>query len=151
MAIRLGKVARSLNVGVSTAVEYLQKKGFEINASPNEKITQEQYDVLMKAFSNDKSLKLEADKFNQARHNKEKKRTKVSEVKTEKETVVAPEKSRQQFKPIGKIDLDQFDKKQKTKSKNEAKSIEKKIENSLLKKDVKSDVERNIKEGKKVL
>lgn len=111
MAIRLGKVARSLNVGVSTAVEYLQKKGFEIKASPNEKITQEQYDVLMKAFSNDKSLKLEADKFNQARHSNKEKHRKVVEVKTEEETtVIAPEKSRQQFKPVGKIDLNQFKK-----------------------------------------
>ena len=43
MAIRLNKVTRDLNVGLTTVVEFLQKKGFEVNANPNTQITKEQY------------------------------------------------------------------------------------------------------------
>ena len=39
MSIRLNKVARDLNVGIQTAVEFLQKKGFTVEANPNTKIT----------------------------------------------------------------------------------------------------------------
>ena len=56
MTIRLNKVTRDLNVGITTVVEFLQKKGYTIEASPNAKITEEQYDVLVKEFSTDKNL-----------------------------------------------------------------------------------------------
>ena len=42
MTIRLNKVTRDLNVGITTAVEFLQKKGFTVEANPNTKITDEQ-------------------------------------------------------------------------------------------------------------
>ena len=57
MTIRLNKVTRDLNVGITTVVEFLQKKGYTIEASPNAKITEEQYAVLVKEFSTDKNLK----------------------------------------------------------------------------------------------
>ena len=59
MAIRLNKVTRDLNVGIATVVEFLQKKGHTIEASPNAKITEEQYAELVKEFSKDKNLKKE--------------------------------------------------------------------------------------------
>ena len=68
MAIRLNKVTRDLNVGISTVVEFLQKKGFTIEASPNAKITDEQYAVLVKEFSTDKNLKKESEEFIQKRN-----------------------------------------------------------------------------------
>ena len=71
MTIRLNKVTRDLNVGITTVVEFLQKKGFAIEASPNAKITEEQYAVLVKEFSTDKNLKKETEKFIQERQNKE--------------------------------------------------------------------------------
>ena len=43
MTIRLNKVTRDLNVGITTVVEFLQKKGYTIEANPNTKITEEQY------------------------------------------------------------------------------------------------------------
>jgi len=55
MTIRLNKVTRDLNVGITTVVEFLQKKGYTIEASPNAKITEEQYAVLVKEFSTDKN------------------------------------------------------------------------------------------------
>ena len=41
MTIRLNKVTRDLNVGITTVVDFLQKKGYSIEASPNAKITDE--------------------------------------------------------------------------------------------------------------
>lgn len=61
MSVRLNKVARDLNVGVQTIVEFLQKKGFEINVDPNTKISDEQHELLVKEFSTDKKLKKESD------------------------------------------------------------------------------------------
>ncbi|MDD4609944.1 MAG: translation initiation factor IF-2, partial [Bacteroidaceae bacterium] len=115
MAIRLGKVARNLNVGISTISEFLQKKGFALDdVSPNVKITQEQYEVLVKEFSSDKSLKIEADKFIKERHsNKEKQRAKAAEERVKEIETVLPEESRPKFKQVGKIDLDSIGKKHK--------------------------------------
>ena len=78
MTIRLNKVTRDLNVGITTVVEFLQKKGYEIEASPNAKITEEQYAVLVKEFSTDKNLKKESEKFIQERKNKERNNQQVS-------------------------------------------------------------------------
>ena len=67
MAIRLNKVTRDLNVGIATVVDFLQKKGYEVEANPNYKINDEQYAALVKEFSKDKDLKLESDKISQGR------------------------------------------------------------------------------------
>ena len=66
MNIRLNKVIRELNVGIDTIVDFLREKGFEVNATPNEKISDEQYDMLKKKFGADKDLRKEADKLLQS-------------------------------------------------------------------------------------
>lgn len=48
MSIRLNKIIREFNVGIGTIVDFLREKGFEVNASPSEKITDEQYEILKK-------------------------------------------------------------------------------------------------------
>lgn len=117
MTIRLNKVTRDLNVGITTVVEFLQKKGYTIEASPNAKITEEQYAVLVKEFSTDKNLKIESEKFSQERQNKDRNKASISiegyEPKKEKEEVVKtviPEEARPKFKQVGKIDLDSLNK-----------------------------------------
>ena len=75
MSIRLNKVARDLNVGIQTAVEFLQKKGFTVEANPNTKITDEQYALLVKEFSKDKNLKLESESISLERHKEKSKAT----------------------------------------------------------------------------
>jgi translation initiation factor IF-2 len=62
-ATRLSKIARELNVGISTIVEFLHKKGVKIDSNPNEKITSEQVDMLLKEFSTDLNAKRESDKL----------------------------------------------------------------------------------------
>ena len=118
MTIRLNKVTRDLNVGITTVVEFLQKKGYTIEASPNAKITEEQYAVLVKEFSTDKNLKIESEKFSQERQNKDRNKASISiegfESKKEKEEVVKtviPEEARPKLKQVGKIDLDNLNKK----------------------------------------
>ena len=56
MTIRLNKVTRNLNVGIATVVDFLQKKGYTIEANPNTKITDEQYAALVKEFSKEKDF-----------------------------------------------------------------------------------------------
>ena len=118
MTIRLNKVTRDLNVGITTVVEFLQKKGYTIEASPNAKITEEQYAVLVKEFSTDKNLKIESEKFSQERQNKDRNKASITiegfESKKEKEEVVKtviPEEARPKLKQVGKIDLDNLNKK----------------------------------------
>ena len=96
----------------------MQKKGYTIEASPNAKITEEQYAVLVKEFSTDKNLKIESEKFSQKRQNKDRNKASISiegfESKKEKEEVVKtviPEEARPKLKQVGKIDLDNLNKK----------------------------------------
>jgi len=72
--IRLSKIARELNVGTTTIVEFLQKKGVKIDSDPNTKISPEQYNMLQSEFSTDLNIKKESEKVN-LRHLKEKQQT----------------------------------------------------------------------------
>ena len=49
--MRLSQVARKLNVGRNTIVDFLSDKGFEVDSSPNAKISGEQYGLLAKEFA----------------------------------------------------------------------------------------------------
>ena len=107
-----------MNVGITTAVEFLQKKGFTVEANPNTKITDEQFEMLKKEFSTDKDLKMKSERFSQVRQNKERNKASVSidgyETETQEKTkseeirTVIPEDIRPKFKPVGKIDLDKL-------------------------------------------
>ena len=55
--LRLSKVAKELNVGISTIVEYLSKRGIKIETSPNTKIDNDKYEMLLKAFPHDREKK----------------------------------------------------------------------------------------------
>ena len=105
MSIRLNKVTKEFNIGLQTAVEFLQKKGFdEVQANPNYKITEEQYSLLQNEFSSDKGLRHEATQLIQQHigHTKERKDTgkakPVEEVQIEAPKVSGP-------KILGRIDL----------------------------------------------
>ena len=54
---RLNKVAKELNVGIGTIVEFLGKKGHEIEAKPTSKISPELYEILLEQFMPDKAAK----------------------------------------------------------------------------------------------
>ena len=105
MSIRINKVIKEFNVGQTTIVEFLQKKGIQIEANnPNAKLEDNEYELIKKEFGTDKSLRSEAEKLIQNRQNKEKKESvslKTNElIKTE-----VPEDIRPKLKAVGKIDL----------------------------------------------
>ena len=72
---RLGKVAREFNVGITTMVEFLIKKGHKVDPNPNAKIDDDQYVLLQKEYSNDISLKKESEKLNLRTHRHQKNET----------------------------------------------------------------------------
>ena len=118
MSVRLNKIARDLNVGIITAVEFLQKKGFTVEANPNTKITDEQYDLLLKEFSTDKDIKQRSDKFIRDRHTKDRNKTSVAiegyenpKEEEDKKFISAKDSIENfipKFKPVGKIELDKL-------------------------------------------
>ena len=69
---RLSRVARECNVGIHTIVEFLAKKGFDIENNPNSKVPQEALDLIMEAFQQDLTAKREAEKFTQEHRHEQK-------------------------------------------------------------------------------
>ena len=61
--IRLNKAAKELNVGIPTMVEYLAKKGHQVDANPNARLTAEQYALLTTAFQSERQVKENADRI----------------------------------------------------------------------------------------
>lgn len=97
-----------MNIGLQTAVDFLKNKkdlgDIRDDANLNTKISDDQYKALVSAFKGDKDIKSEAEKIF-AKKTKEKK----SDRKTSKGEALL--EKRQQFKPLGKIDLDSIGKK----------------------------------------
>jgi translation initiation factor IF-2 len=58
--MRLSQVARKLNVGKNTILDFLESKGFKVDDNPNSKITEEQFQVLSKEFATSAMDKEEA-------------------------------------------------------------------------------------------
>jgi translation initiation factor IF-2 len=114
MSIRLSKACKDLNVGMTTAVEFLAKKGHKIVVDPNLKLSDDLYLLLAKEFDKDMALKLESERLSQERHLKEKaatvaiegyEKTKPVEKQTETIHITIPEDQLPHFKPVGHIDL----------------------------------------------
>ena len=55
--IRINKVLRELNISLDRAVEHLAEKGFQVEARPTTKISQQEYELLLGAFQTDRSKK----------------------------------------------------------------------------------------------
>lgn len=109
MSIRLSKAIRELNIGLQTAVDFLEKKSNlgEVKANPNFKLSDEQYNALNEQFKSDKDVKTIAGRLFPKRP-KEKKPESLKPQPKPEEAVIP---TTQQFKPIGKIDLTIFNRK----------------------------------------
>lgn len=107
MSIRLNKALRELNIGLQTAVEFLEKRSElgEVKAEPSFKLTDAQYDALVGAFQQDKEVRNQAEKLLQKKP-KEKKGKDESRAEKSHSTSTP-----QQYKPLGKIDLDSIGRK----------------------------------------
>ena len=126
MSIRLNKVIKEFNVGLQTVVDFLTTKGFEVKASPSEKISDAQYDLLRQEFGADRDLRTEAEKMIQNRQKekiqKEKKASRkdvATEIKTEIPTELRPK-----VKVMGIIDLNQKKADDKTSAQKQVKDEE---------------------------
>ena len=110
---RLSQVLREFNISLDRAVEFLGSKGFEVDASPNTKVTGEEYEVLFEEFETDKSKKIESKEVG------EEKRKEKEELRLEREReleerqkkrdasrVIRSEVKLEGPKQVGKIDLD---------------------------------------------
>ncbi len=146
MSIRLNKAIKDLNIGLQTAVDFLAKRPElgEVKPEPSCKISDEQFAALSNAFAKDKEVRTQAEKLFQKKPKEHKERNseskdvkpapqKPAEPEQKKADVVKTE-TRQQFKPIGKIDLDSLyekkpneKKQEKEEEKQEVKAAEEKI------------------------
>ncbi|MCI6618670.1 MAG: translation initiation factor IF-2 [Prevotella sp.] len=127
MSIRLNKALRELNIGLQTAVEFLEKKSElgEVKAEPSFKLNEEQYHALVVAFRQDAEMHNEAEKLI-TRRPKEKKR--APEPQDNRAETLITSKPQQQYKPLGKIDLDSIGKKKSEVKESAAPEPEKKEE-----------------------
>ncbi len=110
MSIRLNKALRELNIGLQTAVEFLEKKSNlgEVKADVSFKLNDAQYKALVEAFKQDAAVLSAAKQL--FPKNKEKKReTDPKKTETRAKSVLEGT-SHQQYKPLGKIDLDNLGK-----------------------------------------
>ena len=128
MSIRLNKAIRELNIGMQTAVEFLEKRkdlGEVPKDNANFKLNEAQYEALVEAFKHEADVKNQAEKIFPKKQ-KEKKRAAVDE-ETRGEDLLQST-SQQKFTPLGKIDLDGVEK--KTSSKQSVAQTEKTNKNS---------------------
>ncbi len=109
MSIRLNKAIRELNIGLQTAIDFLEKKKElgEVKDDLNFKLSDEQYGALVEAFKSDATVKTDAKKLFPKKPKEKKAKEKPAE-DHKGETLL---EGRQQYKPMGKIDLDQIGKK----------------------------------------
>lgn len=120
---RISKVARELNVGLTTIVEFLNSKGADLDSNPNNKISDDQHKILLKEYGSDLNLKNKSKSIT-LKNNKEAVSVKPeivdnSPVEEEKELIIKGNiKSNDNFisskpkesvdiKIVGKIDLNQ--------------------------------------------
>tara|TARA_B100002051_G_scaffold273965_1_gene313933 strand:- start:608 stop:3007 length:2400 start_codon:yes stop_codon:yes gene_type:complete len=115
--MRLGQVARKLNVGRNTIISYLNDKGYEIDSNPNTKIDDSIYRILENAFEDSAVEKKVASNIKIGLEEKSnissefKKEIKEEKSKKEEDSKknVEPEKKEGGIKIIKKIKLDQND------------------------------------------
>ena len=131
MPVKLNKIMRELNVGLPTIVDFLQKKGIEVEeGNPNARVSDDVYETLKKEFGSDQDQKKESELL-RLRH-KEKSKNEVVTIeavqKEEPEEVKIEVSAPVQFKQVGKIDLDSLNKKPKAKPAEEPKEEVKPVE-----------------------
>jgi translation initiation factor IF-2 len=178
-ATRLSKAAREFNVGITTIVEFLHKKGFSLDPNPNTKLPPEAYALLLKEYSSDVSVKKESEKLILKDLHRKKESVSIDDVavkhqpeETEaedeilikdlsgaKNTIdIKPEIKKPEVKLVGKIDLEKTAKpKQEKKEESVAEKSEKELkpaaepekQGKKEKEPVKKEVQKEGKEKEK--
>ena len=102
---RLSKVARELNVGISTIVEFLGSQGKEVSSNPNTKIGEDLYMILLEEYQKEKFEKEKADNVVIDQPERKVISIKKEEPKKEVEKIVAKADLISRPSVLGKIDL----------------------------------------------
>ncbi|WP_167617752.1 translation initiation factor IF-2 [Maribellus sediminis] len=174
--IRLSKLAREFNVGIHTIVEFLHKKGFDIDSNPNTKVTPEAVQLLEQEYKIDVSLKKESEKISLKSQRpkkevltmegeeepavEEKKEEEAPVAKKEPEVEVRKPVTSHQPKVLGKIDLEGVGKPKKKEPEKEVekeqpkeepvKAAEKAPEKTVEKTEVKAEEKAEVKKEETV-
>lgn len=106
MNIRLNKVIRELNVGIERVVDFLREKGFDVKANPNEKISDEQYEMLKEKFGDDKNLRKKADELISGHQTSKSAKKNAAPQKPKMIATEVPAELRPKVTTVGTINLD---------------------------------------------
>ncbi len=82
--LRLSKVAKEFNLSLGKIVEFLASKGHPVDSNPNAKIGDEEYRLLLKEFSSDKSAREEAESVAQSSNKLKRETIVLDEIKPKK-------------------------------------------------------------------
>ena len=150
--IRIGKVLKEFNIGMGTLVEFLHKKGINIDSNPGAKLTGEQYSLVAKEFKKEQIVKAESKKVAiKVKDITDKEPKAIEEKEPEKELFVKTSVSESKgLKIIGKIDLDKPKAEPKQEVKPEVKPEPKPVEKPVEKPEVKPQPEVKAEETKSV-
>ena len=131
---RLGKLVKTLKIGIGTATDFLKSKGFEVAEDFNSKLTSEQEALLLKEFATPEMLaEFEAQK-------KEPKKVKAEEPKKEeKKSVDKPEVDKPQVKVVDKIDLEALNKPKAEKKEEPKEEVKVEVKPEPKKEEVKKE------------
>lgn len=103
MPTKISKVAKDLNVGINTAVEFLRKNNITVDNNPNARIDDNAVELLVKEYSKDKDFKAQLDKYTTNRKEEKKaakiEKEKPTEIKVETPIAKGP-------KVVGQLNID---------------------------------------------
>ena len=146
---RLSKVAREFNVGISTIVDFLNKKGYDIDSNPNAKVSPEQYNLLVDEYSTDSDVKKQSKKISLEKSHENKHSISINDVEQEGQEDDSDVDESAEGEEIFIKDVSGKEQKKTTpKAKEESKEKEK-TEKKEAKKDNKSEEEKSGKEEEK--
>ena len=158
MTVRLSKVAREFNVGLSTIVEFLQEKGIKISSDPNAKLSEEQYNLVAKEYSKDSEVRKEAKRMDLKTSRQKKETVTIDNINASPEGKKDPDfisvkdeiKLENKIKVVDRIDLSSLNKPKGEMRKEESKPRpEKKKEESRPKPEMKKEENRPKPEERK--
>jgi len=128
MSIRLIKISKDLNVGINSLVEFLHKKGFDVESNPNTKIGSEQYELLVKEFGRDSDIDALLSRREEKKELIKAKKQEEEQARAQSEPEVIKTEIPDSIKPhvqiVDKIDLDALNRPRKVEEKPEVKEPE---------------------------
>ena len=150
---RLSKVAREFNVGIHTIVEFLEKKGFDVELNPNTKLSDEMYHHIEGEYSTDLSVRKKSEALSKQKAQKE--TISIEDIRKDLDAPKSKEEPKKEEPKVERFDipkvkgpkvLDKIDLNQVSKKKQETKEPEQKQEPAIEEPVVKEEKETKPKE-----